>query len=96
MRKEWLKKPVMIRPSPPSRRWMKIADGHPAGKVRAVTASRVLEARDTRANPATDALQKILKNETVSPIRPRVVVEKAIFAREKANPVANSRDIPRE
>ena len=96
MRKEWLKKPVKIRPGPPSRRWTKIANRSPAEKVESVKASRLLEARETRANPGKDALQKILKMEMVSPIPPRVMVEKAIFPREKANPVANSRDIPRE
>ena len=96
MRKEWLKKPVEIRSRPPSRRWMKIANRRPAGEVKAVTARRPLEARETRANAATEALQKNLKMEMLSPIPPRVVVEKAIFPREKANPVANSRDIPRE
>ena len=75
---------------------MKIANGRPAGKVKAVTASRLLEAREPRANPATNALGKILKIEVVSPIPPRVVLGKAIFLRERANPVANSGDIPRE
>ena len=79
-----------------SRRWMKIANRRPAEKVKAVKASRLLEARETRANPAKDALQKILKMEMVSRILPRVMVEKAIFPREKANPVASSGDIPRE
>ena len=96
MLREWLKKPVKIRPRPPSRRWMKIANQRPAEKVKAVKASRLLEARETRAHPAKEALQKILKMKMVSPILPRVTVEKAIFPREKANPVANSRDIPRE
>ena len=96
MRKEWHKKPARIRPKPLSRRWMKIANRRPAEKVKAVKASRLLEARETRADPAKDALQKILKMEMVSPILPRVMVEKAIFPREKANPVASSRDIPRE
>ena len=96
MRKEWRKKPARIRPKPLSRRWMKIANQRLAEKVKAVEASRLLEARETRANPAKDALQKILKMEMVSPILPRVMVEKAIFPREKANPVASSRDIPRE
>ena len=62
MRKEWLKKPVNIRPRPPLRRWMKIANRHPAGKVKAVTASGLLEAIETRANRAPDAVQKILRN----------------------------------
>ena len=96
MRKEWHKKQARIRPKPLSRRWMKIANRRPAEEVNAVKARRLLEARDTRANPAKDALQKILEMEMVSPILPRVMVEKAIFPREKANPVASSRDIPRE
>ena len=96
MQKEWHKKPARIRPKPLSRRWMKIANRRPAQKGKAVKASRLLEARETRANSAKDALQKILKKEVISPILPRVMVEKAIFPREKANPVANSRDIPRE
>ena len=68
-----------IRPKPLSRRWMKIANRRPAEKVKAVKASRLLEARETRANSAKDALQKILKMEMVSPILPRVMVEKAFF-----------------
>ena len=96
MRKEWLKKPVKIHPRPLSERWKKGANRRPAERVKAVTASRHLEAREIRANPATDALQKILKMELVSPIPRRVVVEKAIFLREKTSPVADSRDIPRE
>ena len=64
--------------------------------TKAVKASKLLEARETRANPAKDALQKILETEMVSPIPPRVMVERAIFPREKANPVANPGDIPRE
>ena len=87
MQKEGHKKPARIRPKPLSRRWMKIANRRPAEKVKAVKASRLLEARKTRANPAKDPLQKILKVEMVSPILPRVRVEKAIFARERANPV---------
>ena len=96
MRKEWHKKPARIRPKPLSRRWMKIANRRTAEKVKAVKASRRPEARETRANPTKDALQKIFKMEMVSPILPRVMVEKAIFPGEKANPVANSRDIRRE
>ena len=96
MRKEWLKKPVKILPRPRSRRWMKIANRLPAEKVKAVKSSKLLEARETRANSAKDAVQKISKKEMVSPIPPRVVVEKAIFQEEKANPVANSRVILRE
>ena len=60
--KEGLKKPVKIRPSPLSKRWMKIANGRPAGKKKAVTASRLLDAREAWANPAPDALQKNFKN----------------------------------
>ena len=79
MRKEWHKKPARIRPKPLSRRWKKIANQRPAEKVKAVKVSRLLEARETRANPAKDALQKILKVEMVSPILPMVLVEKTIF-----------------
>ena len=96
MRKDWHKKPARIRRKPLSRRWMKIANRRPAEKVKAVKASKLLEARETRAHPAKDALQKIFKMEMVSPILPRVMVEKAIFPRGKATPVANSRVIPRE
>ena len=96
MRKEWHIKPARIRPKPLSRRWMKIANRSPAEKVKAVKATMLLEARETRASPAKDALQKILKMEMVSRTLPRVMVEKAIFPREKANPVASSRDISRE
>ena len=95
-RKEWLRKQARIRRRLPPKRWMKIAKRCSTGKVKALRASRLLEARETRANPATDAVQKILKMEMVSPIRPRAVVGKAIFPTEKANQVAISREIPRE
>ena len=79
MRKEWLKKPVRIRPRPPSRRRMKIANRRSAEKVKAVKASRLLEARETRAHPAKEALQKDLEIKMVSPIPSRVMVEKVSF-----------------
>ena len=96
MQKEWLKKPARIRPKPLSRRWMKIASRHPAEEIKAVKASRLLEGREAKVHSAKDALQKILKIEMISPVLPRVMVEKAISPREKANPVASSRNIQRE
>ena len=48
--------------------------------------------KEKKAHPAKEALQKIVKMEMVRPILPKVIVEKAIFPREKANPVANSRE----
>ena len=79
MRKEWLKKPVKICPRPPSRSWMKVANRPPVEKVKAVKASKPLEARETRANPAKEALQKNFEMEIVSPFPPRVMMGKAKF-----------------
>ena len=91
MRREWLKKPIIrIRPKLPPKRWMRIAKRRLKGKVKAVRASRLPEAREAKGNSPRDALQKILRMEMESPIPPKVVVEKAIFPREKASQVANS------
>ena len=67
-----------------------------SGKGKGSKGQQTSGGKGNQGQSAKDALQKILKMEMVSPILPRVMVEKAIFPREKANPVASSRDIPRE
>ena len=96
MRKEWLKKPVKIRRGAPVKKVDINRQSTPSGRGKGSKGQQTSGGKGNRANPARSALQKNFKMEMVSPILPRVRVEKAIFAREKANPLANTRDIPRE